>query len=274
MFQRPILALAVALGLACTACAREPGDFVLRGRVLAIVDGDTIDVALDSGTERVRLYGIDAPEAEAPFGREATLALRKRVAGRVVELGPVADDSRDAYDRLLAVVYVDGISVNEVLVTDGHAWAFRRYLGQMPGDDRNCDLEAAARAARRGLWSLPPERWVPPWIYRERQRSLPGARVPSRDYRNETAAGCRAAIGRAAGGAAPAAPVDEPAPAAPAVPAPGDCTIKGNISRHGAKNYHLPGSEHYADTRIDTARGERWFCSEAEAQAAGWRRAR
>jgi endonuclease YncB( thermonuclease family) len=54
---------------------------------------------------------------------------------------------------------------------------------------------------------------------------------------------------------------------------PGDCVIKGNISGSG-RIYHMPGQENYADTQINAARGERWFCSEAEAQAAGWRRAR
>lgn len=51
------------------------------------------------------------------------------------------------------------------------------------------------------------------------------------------------------------------------------CVIKGNISGSG-RIYHMPGQEHYARTRINTASGERWFCSEEEARAAGWRRAR
>ncbi|MFO0227392.1 MAG: thermonuclease family protein, partial [Gammaproteobacteria bacterium] len=38
--------------------------------------------------------------------------------------------------------------------------------------------------------------------------------------------------------------------------------------------YHLPGGAYYARTRIDESRGERWFCSESEARAAGWRPAR
>lgn len=54
---------------------------------------------------------------------------------------------------------------------------------------------------------------------------------------------------------------------------PPGCQIKGNISGSG-RIYHMPGQENYADTRIDERRGERWFCSEAEARAAGWRRAR
>lgn len=53
-------------------------------------------------------------------------------------------------------------------------------------------------------------------------------------------------------------------------PAPGVCPIKGNISENG-RIYHLPGSRDYGRTRISPERGERWFCSEAEARAAGWR---
>lgn len=49
------------------------------------------------------------------------------------------------------------------------------------------------------------------------------------------------------------------------------CDIKGNINEQEEKIYHLPGTKWYADTFIDEARGERWFCSEAEAEAAGWR---
>jgi endonuclease YncB( thermonuclease family) len=54
----------------------------------------------------------------------------------------------------------------------------------------------------------------------------------------------------------------------------GDCRIKGNISRKGERIYHVPGGRWYGRTRIDTSNGERWFCTEAEAQTAGWRRSR
>ncbi|MFH0969069.1 MAG: thermonuclease family protein [Patescibacteria group bacterium] len=52
-----------------------------------------------------------------------------------------------------------------------------------------------------------------------------------------------------------------------------DCAIKGNISTSGEKIYHLSVCGSYAKTTIEEIRGERWFCSEAEAQAAGWRKA-
>lgn len=50
------------------------------------------------------------------------------------------------------------------------------------------------------------------------------------------------------------------------------CAIKGNVSSSGDRIYHLPGQALYDRTRISEAKGERWFCSEAEARAAGWRR--
>ncbi|PZX10464.1 endonuclease YncB(thermonuclease family) [Celeribacter halophilus] len=58
---------------------------------------------------------------------------------------------------------------------------------------------------------------------------------------------------------------------APETP-PSDCAIKGNISSSG-KIYHLPGGLWYTRTRINVGSGERWFCSEDEARAAGWRKA-
>ncbi len=49
------------------------------------------------------------------------------------------------------------------------------------------------------------------------------------------------------------------------------CPIKGNINRKGVRIYHTPWSRSYARMRINTGKGERWFCNEAEALAAGWR---
>lgn len=52
------------------------------------------------------------------------------------------------------------------------------------------------------------------------------------------------------------------------------CDIKGNINRRGEHIYHRPGDDSYEQTRIDSARGERWFCSSRQAEQAGWRAAR
>jgi hypothetical protein len=54
----------------------------------------------------------------------------------------------------------------------------------------------------------------------------------------------------------------------------GQCVIKGNISTKGERIYHMPGGEYCDATVIDTSKGERWFGTEAEAVAAGWRRSK
>ncbi|MFD1944264.1 hypothetical protein [Paradevosia shaoguanensis] len=53
-----------------------------------------------------------------------------------------------------------------------------------------------------------------------------------------------------------------------------ECNIKGNVSTKGERIYHMPGQKYYDDTVIQSSHGERWFCSEAEARAAGWRRSK
>ena len=72
------------------------------------------------------------------------------------------------------------------------------------------------------------------------------------------------------GGGAPSYGVAQP------VRATTSCDVKGgNISvKNGERIYHVPGQRYYADTVISTGRGERWFCSAAEARAAGWRASR
>ena len=53
-----------------------------------------------------------------------------------------------------------------------------------------------------------------------------------------------------------------------------ECPIKGNIGKRGAHIYHMPGGSYYSRTKINEGKGERWFCTEDEAIAAGWRRSK
>jgi endonuclease YncB( thermonuclease family) len=267
---RLVAALLAALaGMVAAAAQDDAGlaDSVLVGTVTKVIDGDSLRVRLagapagSSGEIEVRLHGADAPEYRQAGGREARSYLRRRVAGRRVTLEVV---TTDRYDRLVAVVTSDGPeTVNAGLVAAGHAWANRRYLAEVPGADRLCTLEAEARAARRGLWARAPDSWVPPWLFR-RTTGPDGADLRVRSYAAETEADCRRAIPSPRGAAAPQ-PILGP------VVGEGDCRIKGNINDRGERIYHVPDSRHYDATRIDTARGQRWFCSVADAQAAGFR---
>lgn len=242
-------ALVFTLPLLWALSASAEDTLVLVGRVTKVTDGDTIKVQLDSGLVTVRFDAIDAPERNQAWGVEASAALSRRLENREVELEVSA---QDRYDRLVATVYLAGGSVNEWMVKQGHAWAYRQYTK----NDDYCSWEGHARTAERGLWR---NRETPqaPWDHRAlKRRRIAGAA----DYSNETVENCIAALGR------------PPLTRALTVPTRGesawdDCEIKGNDSGI----YHLPGSASYNRTKIDELKGERWFCTEEEAKAAGWR---
>jgi endonuclease YncB( thermonuclease family) len=251
------VAAAIFAVLACDAA--EPGDApVLRGKVVDVIDGDSVAVQLDSGPIEVRLHAADAPEHDQPGGRAAAGALRKRLPrGAAVVLEPV---EQDRYDRLVAVIERDGDSVIAWMVEQGHAWAYRRYTA----DPRYCRWEDAARQARRGLWSRPPTDWIAPWDWRRRARE-PGFQPA--DHSHETLADCLASLRHERATAS----LSLSSASLQVASQTTGCAIKGNISKHGERIYHVPGSEWYDATRIDPHKGERWFCSEDEARSAGWR---
>jgi endonuclease YncB( thermonuclease family) len=236
----------------------EPQQSLLVGTVLRVIDGDTIEVLLSSGPIRVRLNSIDTPEKNQPWGPEAAAALASRVDGQRVMLDVI---TQDQYERLVAVVFLGDQSINAWMVQQGNAWAYRQYLD----DASYCVWEGEARAARLGLWSLPSESLRAPWEWRAAER---GGTMTFTDYGNETVTNCIAAMRRHgwATGSAAAVPYSPPT-----VPTPsGACLIKGNISNSG-RIYHVPGGAYYEVTRIDESKGERWFCTEAQARAEGWR---
>lgn len=129
----------------------------IAGRVVGIIDGDTLDVLVDKRPVRVRLAQIDAPEKRQAFGtraRQALSSLTFRQDVTVTEAGP------DRYGRTVGTVYVGAVNVNNELVRQGMAWAYRRYVT----DPAVIQIEAEARREKRGLWADPSP--VPPWEFR------------------------------------------------------------------------------------------------------------
>ncbi len=130
----------------------------LLGTVVEVVDGDTVDVLVGTTTERVRLIGVDTPETKHPdrpvecYGPEASdYTAGLLPPGTGVRL--VMDvEARDAYDRLLAYVYlVDGRLVNGLLVQEGYA----RTLSIPPNTAHAVEfaaLEVEAQESGIGLW--------------------------------------------------------------------------------------------------------------------------
>lgn len=203
-----------------------------------MVDGDTIVVEIDGVEERVRYIGIDTPESVDPrrpaecLGREASDYNRDLVDGKTIALEKDVSET-DAFGRLLRYVWLDGHLVNARLVRDGYAVA-----ATFPPDVRYADLfaglQAEARAAGVGLWG---SACASP-IMLATEAASPKVGSTTCDFSNS--------------------------------PSP---VIKGNTSlTTGERIYHVPGGEFYDATGIDVSDGERWFCTEAEAIAAGWRR--
>ena len=134
------------------SAAREP----VTARVVRVVDGDTIEVALGGGTDDVRYIGVDTPETVKPgepvqcYGPEASAFNHRLVEGETVRL--VFDhELRDVYGRLLAYVYVGDRFVNAALVRGGYA----RTLEIPPNTtraDRLAVLEQRAGRDGIGLW--------------------------------------------------------------------------------------------------------------------------
>jgi micrococcal nuclease len=104
-----------------------------QATVEKVIDGDTIDVVIDGEHQRVRYYGIDAPEKDEECYQEATERNRELV-GTTVRLEADARD-KDEYGRLLRYVFTnEGLSVDAALVSEGLAKAWRedgRYLNRL-----------------------------------------------------------------------------------------------------------------------------------------------
>lgn len=94
----------------------------------------------------------------------------------------------------------------------------------------------------------------------------------SRTYVRQEAEARAARIGIWQGSAEPAWLYRESRWAGAEQAAPGGCAIKGNVSAHG-RIYYTPWNPRYGSVKIEVEKGERWFCSEAEAVTAGWRAA-
>lgn len=226
-----ICSLCVLVLLLPLAGLATPAAPVITGDI-RVIDGDTLAV----GGQTLRLHGIDALEVDqrcsAPQAPRWSCGAWVRDAVRALYQGRQATCTVLDHDRY-------GRAVATCLVD---------------GQDIGADLvgQGLAFAYRR---------YSQAYDLTEKQAAVAGRGlhglgvVPPADHR----------AARAAAQAAQAAQTTQ------TDQAPAGCAIKGNITTTGQRIYHSPGQQWYARTRIATARGERWFCSEAEARAAGWR---
>ncbi len=141
-------------------------------KVVDVVDGDTIDIGAPDGGgghTRIRLLGIDAPETRSEwsevmyFGPQATEFAKELLHGKSVTIYlDTPNPTRDKYRRLLAYVRLpDGRFANEVLLTEGFAYADTRFAHSLFNKYRQ--LESSARSTAKGLWPNVTPAQFPAW---------------------------------------------------------------------------------------------------------------
>lgn len=159
-----ILSLMAVIGLSAQAG-------VIEGRVVRVVDGDTIRLLSDQHREfRIRLVGIDAPEVKQAHGKAAMYALEDLIEDEDVEVEYNDKKSKDPYGRVLGTVFLNGQNINFEQIANGHAWYYRQYAKDLPAEWQSAydTAEIDARDNRRGLWKSD---WPQaPWDFRKANR--------------------------------------------------------------------------------------------------------
>ena len=129
------------------------------GRVVRVIDGDTVSVLSGKEMYRVRLNGIDAPESKQAYGQRAKQSLIALAAQKNVL---VVSSKQDRYGRYLGTLMNGGLNINAQQVEKGMAWAYR-FHGKAT-DINMLALEDKARSNGVGLWADPNP--VEPWKWR------------------------------------------------------------------------------------------------------------
>ena len=160
-----VLILIVAIAINIAGCknveVNEPVAAVV-GKVVKVVDGDTLHVYSNKGTYKIRLSGIDAPERGQAYGKRAKEHLEFLVAGKQVI---AIVESKDRYGRYVASVKVESKDVCAEMLTAGYAWHYKQYDNNKYYDE----LQREAKKAKRGLWL--DKKPQAPWEYRKEQRA-------------------------------------------------------------------------------------------------------
>ncbi len=208
-----------------------------------IVDGDTLII---DGI-KIRLNGVDAPETDQScldaYDKIYSCGLLSRDKLRLfIGQASIACETEgtDRYGRYLATCFLRNEDLNKWLVGQGLALAYVQY------STRYLQSEEQARREDKGLWS---GAFIAPWDWRHR---TPQTRL----------------LGKATVEVSPQALSQLKVQSPPN----GDCVIKGNVNSKGDRIYFLPDTSGYGKVKMDKGFGERWFCSEQEAEAAGWRK--
>ncbi len=195
-----------------------------------VIDGDTIEIENDV---RIRLLGIDSPERTKCFYKESKEALEELIETKDIRIEKDISGT-DRYDRYLRYAYIvaEDPKDDDAFINE---WLVREGYATtfaVAPDNRYRDLLSSAQEeARKKERGL----WSSECEYKSEYESASSLREVGSEALNE------------------------------------QCTIKGNISEKGyGKLYFVEGCPNYTRIKIDPRKGEQWFCSESEAEEAGF----
>ena len=140
----------------------------VNGVISRVIDADTVVLKSDQGINyKIRLLGIDAPEINQVYGKEATRYLSNKVLGKNLK---VLGKNKDRYHRLLGKLILNGNDINLDLVKNGMAWHYKFYKKSQEKKDQllYSNAEIYAKVNNLGLWAkkMP----MPPWQWRKKNK--------------------------------------------------------------------------------------------------------
>ena len=230
--------------------------FPSEAKVVRVIDGVTIEVEHEGERFLVRYLGVSIP-ASADLA-EAAEFNQFIAQGKTVVLS--SEDADVDFDGAhLRYVFIDGEMVNLKLLNGG--WG---EVAQFPASFEKFEeffkAESLARTDGRGIWSVEASSPVPSSSEATPQISRPTP-IPTQNFVGGTLP-ARPGSRSGSGGGCEFSGSDTP-------------VIKGNVDqRSGELLYHVPESLFYSTTVVEPGQGDRWFCTEAEAQALGWERSK
>lgn len=137
---------------------------VISGKTIKVADGDTITILLQNKKkERIRFYGIDAPESTQEYGIKSLDVLKNLIENKDVK---VEIKERDMYGRIVGIVYYQNKNINLHMIETGNAWYYRQYA---KGNTEFEKAEKAARDSQIGLWKN--KNPQAPWDYRKNKKT-------------------------------------------------------------------------------------------------------
>jgi len=146
--------------LESTPAVRQINESTISAKVTRVVDGDTIKVLIKNKEEMVRLIGIDAPETVDPkmpiqcFGKEASGKAEEMLSGKTVTLeSDSTQGERDKYGRLLCYVFLNNLSFNKFMISEGYAYEYTYQNNPYKYREEFKGAQKQARENKKGLWA-------------------------------------------------------------------------------------------------------------------------